>query len=58
MQVAIYDENYGQRDSFKYAKKLQGKPGSTNTNANIPSFLVKTYDIVNEPSLDEIIAWN
>ena len=25
---------------------------------NIPSFLVKTYDFVEEPDLDHIICWN
>ena len=34
------------------------KQGATNTNANIPSFLVKTYDIINDPELDDIISWN
>ena len=34
------------------------KNGGTNTNINVPSFLVKTYDIVCDPQSDDIIAWN
>jgi hypothetical protein len=30
----------------------------SNTNVNIPSFLVKTYDFVNDPQFDDIISWN
>lgn len=32
--------------------------GATNTNVQVPSFLVKTYDIVCDPASDDIIAWN
>jgi len=32
--------------------------GGTNTHINIPYFLLKTYDIVNDESTDEIVCWN
>lgn len=32
--------------------------GGTNTTVNIPSFLVKTYDLVSDPSSNEVICWN
>jgi heat shock transcription factor len=35
---------------------VQGK--GSNTNQNVPSFLVKTYEIVNDPATDSIICWN
>ena len=37
---------------------VPNRSGGTNTNANVPSFLVKTYDIVCDPQSDDIIAWN
>ena len=32
--------------------------GGTNMHVNIPSFLLKTFDIVQDRSSDDIIAWN
>lgn len=32
--------------------------GGTNMHVNIPSFLLKTYEIVQDTSSDEIISWN
>ena len=32
--------------------------GGTNTHVNIPSFLPKAYEIVNDSATNEIIAWN
>ena len=32
--------------------------GGTNMHVNIPSFLLKTFDIVQDPSSDSIISWN
>ena len=37
---------------------MQKPSGGTNAHANVPSFLVKTYEIVCDPESDDIICWN
>ena len=32
--------------------------GGTNMHINIPSFLLKTYEIVQDTTFDDIISWN
>jgi hypothetical protein len=51
-----------QQDSAKKTEEGMNLPinskGGTNMHVNIPSFLMKTYDIICDPSSDDIIAWN
>lgn len=32
--------------------------GGTNMHVNVPSFLMKTYEIISDPLTNDIVAWN
>ena len=39
-------------------QKVLNSKGGTNLNQVVPSFLLKTYDIVDDEEIDDIICWN